>query len=322
MANRTRNRGVKKAPNTKSPNHKYGLIPVNNLTYGNPNAAQDLLVRNENQFDYIANHYMDKPYPNNDGEYSKNELQLIKNEMGKLEHEKVVSMSIRFDEDLKGMCMEIASKCGVENPEGFVSSIFEDIAPIIMKLKFFYNRIRPFQLANVYGFPLNPMPTTSSNSPSYPSGHTIQSKVLADVLTFRYPDKQDMLLKFADKVSKSRIILGVHFPSDEVFGLQISAGIVNDKSFIDKYFNVNRISDMNNKNNQSPSQQGNELFNNQQSIPQGHTQSHSMPEFMNGPMKRGGGHSITPPNTDVGGGDSSGVFGGLPAENNGMPAGR
>ena len=290
---RTRNRKSSQGE-TKSPNHKYGLIPVNNLTYGNPNAAQDLLVRNEGEFDYIANHYMDKPYPNNDGKYAMSELGKIKEQMKKLEHEKVVSMSIRFDEELTQMCEDIAYKCGVENPQQLIGDIMNDINPIIMKLKFYYNRIRPFQLANVYQYPLNPMPTISSQSPSYPSGHTIQSKVVADVLTFRYPDKQDMLMKFADKCSKSRIILGVHFPSDEIFGLQIAAGIVNDNNFISKYFNANRISQVN------------------QNV-DSDVQTHSMPQFNRRPVKRG---NASLPDvsklSDVGNGDPSGVFGGLP----------
>ena len=289
------------ANTTKSPNHKYGLIPVNNLTYGNPDAAQDLLVRKENTFDYIANHYMDKPYPNNDGEYAKNELRQIKKEMSKLAHEKVVAMSIRFDEDLYGMCVETSEKCGVPNPEEFVKSVFDDINSIIMKLKFYYNRIRPFQLANVYGYQLNPMPTVASQSPSYPSGHTIQSKVIADILTFRYPDKQDMLEKFADKCSKSRIILGVHFPSDEIFGLQVSAGIIKDENFINKYFVANKINDV------------------QENNP--NTTSHNIPQFARKHQQRSEMPDLSRV-SDVGNGDPSGVFGGIPVPGQGPIPGR
>ena len=284
--NRTRSR-KSKDNTTKSPNHKYGLIPVNNLTYGNPNAEQDIMIREEGLFCYIANHYMDKPYPNNDGAYAKDELSKIKEEMKKLAHEKVVSMSIRFDEELTQMCIELAEKCGMNNAQEFVGQLFNEINPIIMKLKFYYNRIRPFQLANVYSYPLNPMPTISSQSASYPSGHTIQSKVFADVLSFRYPDQTDMLQKFADKCSKSRIILGVHFPSDEIFGLQVAAGIVNDKGFIDRYFNASRISEA-------------------------EKQQSSIPNFerRQNQQKRG---PLTMPNPgDVGSADESGVFGGLP----------
>ena len=242
---RKRNKNPQKtmAINPNSPKTKFGLVAINELTYGNPNAAQDILVREEGAFDYIANHYMEKPYPNNDGQYAFKELGSIREEMKKLQHDKVVELSVKFDEDLSGMLIETADKCGVSNPSKFIQELYKDINPIIMKLKYFYNRVRPYQLANILSYPLNPMPTVSSQSPSNPSGHTVQSRIFAEILSFRYPDQQDMLMKFADKCSKSRIIMGVHFPSDEIFGKQLSDGIILDESFKAKYFNVNKIAE-------------------------------------------------------------------------------
>ena len=242
---RTRNRRKKSRENQSfsptTPNHKYGLITVNNITYGNPNAEQAILVEKLGTFDYIANHFMDKPYPDNDGKYSQRELEQITEQMKKLDNAKIVESSFAFDENLAGMCMDVAQKCGVSNPKKFVSSVFKDIDTIIMKLKFFYNRIRPFQLANIYKYPLNPMPTVSAQSPAYPSGHTVQSKVIADILSFKYPSHSNTLENFADKCSKSRIILGVHYPSDEVFGLQVASGICKDENFRKKYFSAQNI---------------------------------------------------------------------------------
>jgi len=240
---RTKNQPKPMAINPNSPKTKFGLVPINELTYGNPNAEQDILIREEGSYDYIANHYMQKPYPNNDGQYAQKELGLIREEMKKLKHDKVVELSVKFDEDLSGMLIETANKCGVSNATKFVSELYKDINPIIMKLKYYYNRVRPYQLANILSYPLNPMPTVSAQSPSYPSGHTVQSRVFAEILSFRYPDQQDMLMKFADKCSKSRIILGVHFPSDEIFGKQLSDGIILDENFKAKYFNANKIAE-------------------------------------------------------------------------------
>tara|TARA_R100000900_G_scaffold49539_2_gene39791 strand:- start:3131 stop:4030 length:900 start_codon:yes stop_codon:yes gene_type:complete len=240
---RTKNQPKPMAINPNSPKTKFGLVPINELTYGNPNAEQDILIREEGSYDYIANHYMQKPYPNNDGQYAYKELGLIREEMKKLKHDKVVELSVKFDEDLSGMLIETANKCGVSNANKFVSELYKDINPIIMKLKYYYNRVRPYQLANILSYPLNPMPTVSAQSPSYPSGHTVQSRVFAEILSFRYPDQQDMLMKFADKCSKSRIIMGVHFPSDEIFGKQLSDGIILDENFKAKYFNANKIAE-------------------------------------------------------------------------------
>ena len=51
--------------------------------------------------------------------------------MEKLQHDKVVELSIKFDEDLEGMFLDTAYKCGVSNPEGFVKELYKDINPII-----------------------------------------------------------------------------------------------------------------------------------------------------------------------------------------------
>ena len=101
-----------------------------------PMPQQDLLLQKEGQFDYIANHFMDKPYPNNDGDYVKDELKNILSEMSNLAHGKVVELSLKFDEDLNSVMIETASKCGVGEPEKFVKELVTDISGILMKLKF------------------------------------------------------------------------------------------------------------------------------------------------------------------------------------------
>ena len=253
--NRTKKGEIAQTFSPTTPNHKYGLLPVNNITYGNPNAEQAILVEKVGNFDSIANHFMDKPYPDNDGKYAQSELTKISEQMKNLEHTKVIEMCFKFDEDLSGMCQDIAKQCGVANPKEFVNSVFSDIDSIILKLKFFYNRIRPFQLANIYQYPLNAMPTISAQSPSYPSGHTIQSKVIADILSFKYPEHSSTLEKFAGKCSKSRVILGVHFPSDEVFGLQVATAIIKDDNFRKRYLVHQTIEDSGARNQHQQSQQ-------------------------------------------------------------------
>ena len=96
-----------------------------------------------------------------------------------------------------------------------------------MKLKFFYNRIRPFQLAIVYGYALNPMPTVSCLSPSYPSGHSAQSKLKANVLSDKYPELKEQYQDEAKKISDSRNVGRAHYKSDSTFGTRIGDDMYN-----------------------------------------------------------------------------------------------
>ena len=52
---------------------------------------------------------------------------------------------------------------------------------------------------------------------AYPSGHAFQAYYLAKILTKKFPEKKEELMKIADRVSNARIITGLHYPSDKYF---------------------------------------------------------------------------------------------------------
>lgn len=88
---------------------------------------------------------------------------------------------------------------------------------IALFLKFFYNRARPFQVANIK--PLHS--TTSTLTPSYPSTHAMQAYALAKSLTKKYPEKANKINELAERIADIRRIGGVHFPSDKDFAKRI-----------------------------------------------------------------------------------------------------
>jgi acid phosphatase (class A) len=52
------------------------------------------------------------------------------------------------------------------------------------------------------------------SSPAYPSGHTAESRVLAEVLGMLYPGKLATLRARADQIAWHRVEAGVHYPHD------------------------------------------------------------------------------------------------------------
>lgn len=87
---------------------------------------------------------------------------------------------------------------------------------IIMGTKLYYNRARPYQIANV-----NTLQSVSANTPSYPSGHAVQAFALAKRLTSQFPEKTTEINYLAEKVADIRKIGGVHYPSDKVFARRL-----------------------------------------------------------------------------------------------------
>ena len=92
-----------------------------------------------------------------------------------------------------------------------------DINAMAMKEKMKYKRERPYEVSDKIENPK----TTTDDTPSFPSGHSMLGYALEKVLSNKYPNKKKELKQMADKISLSRIQLGVHYPSDIKVGKEI-----------------------------------------------------------------------------------------------------
>jgi phage head maturation protease len=102
-----------------------------------------------------------------------------------------------------------------------VERVINDSSNLILKIKYKYNRPRPYQVAERLGLDFVAMNSKTANTPSYPSGHTIQSMMLADCLGMYYPEYKPYFYEISDKISMSRMFGGYHFPSDVRYGKMI-----------------------------------------------------------------------------------------------------
>ena len=60
---------------------------------------------------------------------------------------------------------------------------------------------------------------------SFPSGHTLHAVGFSTVALYSYPELAWVLVPFASLVAASRIILGLHYPTDVLAGAAIGASI-------------------------------------------------------------------------------------------------
>ena len=95
---------------------------------------------------------------------------------------------------------------------------------VLFPLKTGYVRPRPSHVLNGVILPLG-----VDNESSFPSGHTARAFAVATLVSVRMGRKYVPLLALAIGVALSRIIIGVHFPSDVVGGafLGIFIGLVS-----------------------------------------------------------------------------------------------
>ena len=105
--------------------------------------------------------------------------------------------------------------------EEYLENLLEEASIIIIKLKYKFNKPRPFQLAPALGRELKSAHAVTASTPSFPSGHAAESKLIADVLSKVYPVHHDAFQAIAEKINYSRYIGGLHFPNDIQYGNQI-----------------------------------------------------------------------------------------------------
>lgn len=113
-------------------------------------------------------------------------------------------------------------------------SFFYDLAQktegLIHYLKNYYNRPRPYQICASLNLPLEKLTKKKCSSASYPSGHACQSFLFALVLSEKFTDKTGFFNELANNIALSRVVAGVHFPSDVFAGKKL-ASIIYEQNF-------------------------------------------------------------------------------------------
>ena len=111
---------------------------------------------------------------------------------------------------------------GLKYDQKYIDQLFDESAIIIRNLKNKYNRPRPAQLAPYFGIQLELLSSSTAKTPSYPSGHTTQARLIAEVYGAQYPEHRQNLLKAAEECGGGRVMAGLHFPQDHTAGVYLA----------------------------------------------------------------------------------------------------
>lgn len=123
---------------------------------------------------------------------------------------------------------DIIQEYGLIFPYQMFFEIYEFLSAIILDIKYYYNRPRPYQLADFYNLPLDVIVTQTHHTPSYPSGHTAYAALAACILSEKYTEYTDLFFKIADRCGKARVLQGVHFPGDNNASISFVTKIYSD----------------------------------------------------------------------------------------------
>jgi len=86
--------------------------------------------------------------------------------------------------------------------------------------KYTYNRPRPGQVDSTLTTLI-----ASPASPSYPSEHAAAAGAASTILAYLFPDKAALFAATAEEAGRSRLVAGVHYPSDIEAGLALGRAV-------------------------------------------------------------------------------------------------
>jgi hypothetical protein len=125
----------------------------------------------------------------------------------------------KVEKSFKNLCENL----NVDFPKKMVKELKNSASGVVLDLKYHFNRPRPYKLAPFLNIELhtNEIEDTTSDSPSYPSGHASQGVLISNYMAHKYPQHKREFLKLGRDIAKSRVTAKVHYQSDVDFGSMI-----------------------------------------------------------------------------------------------------
>jgi hypothetical protein len=129
---------------------------------------------------------------------------------------------IKDNDDVEGIFKKTAEQNNIKDyDKSIAAQAVESSAPIILKLKKYFNRSRPKVAAKKNNIKMQGVELDSMKTASYPSGHSVQGILIANLLADKYPKAKAAFLKTGDNISKSRRVASPLFKSDSKLGEEI-----------------------------------------------------------------------------------------------------
>ena len=152
--------------------------------------------------------------------------------------ERIAQAKVDVDESIYTMFGGVMGTAFVPGSLPLMSKLFERLGDTEEALmgapKSNFGRLRPY-LVNSGLHPPGPL----SRSGSYPSGHSTRSTIFGVVLAMMVPERRGEIFARMADYAESRLVLGVHYPSDlvagRVAGTAVDAVLFGDAGFLADY---------------------------------------------------------------------------------------
>lgn len=168
--------------------------------------------------------------PPNRSEQTKDELRRVQLMSSNLTPEEV-KLVYEVDKDPGLLFVSTLQEKNLPYPKEEIETYWSVVYPIVMNLKWFYNRPRPYQLGPKYGMEIKYIRTETHHTPAYPSGHASYGHLVSLVLSEKYPEYAKDFKTFSDQTGEARVLQGVHYPSDNDAAVKLTNIIWRDLKY-------------------------------------------------------------------------------------------
>ena len=140
-----------------------------------------------------------------------------------------IEQSVRnHDEKVAYAVEEVLKKNNLKYKESTIKKLATVGSGIVRYYKNKFQRIRPYNLAQALdmdNFDHMPLDSDTMKTPAYPSGHSLQSRLVAMYYAEKYPEHKTALMMAADECGEGRIYAGWHYPSDHYAAVKLAKQI-------------------------------------------------------------------------------------------------
>ena len=165
-----------------------------------------------NVVDFDWKKILDKP-ENNSSKSTYSELIEVYNK-SKSRNKEQLNLIKNIDYNANYFLYKFLDKVNIKFPIDEFQELYSIIKPVLKNTKNYFNRARPHQLAKFYDLEIDVWVSDTHHTPSYPSGHTLYTRLGCNIIADKFPNLRNELDKITNVTASCRIAQGVHYRSD------------------------------------------------------------------------------------------------------------
>ncbi len=211
---------------------------INQIRFGTPTVEQLETLNKQTYLDALFAELTQFGYPNNSSDATKEELNQVVDYLKELKADSDwMKRYVMYDRAMiryfkEALSDEEETRARIS---ALVDSVIADSSPLLLKLKYHFNRPRPRQLADAHKLKLFPYNSISDNTPSFPSGHAFQAKLLFEVIGNTFPSSYPSMEKLFQDICYSRVFMGLNYQSDVDVAIFCADKCIEENEFKIKY---------------------------------------------------------------------------------------